>query len=279
MAFSLWISMDLQHLLGQGRGGAESAPPAAAVRPRSAIAARVVVSHRRDETDAEADRGASAAASAVRREHDAAAGEAAAELVARPGQPAAERAAGPSEPLGRLVEGEALEVAEHDRQAEGPRQSVDLAVQGLGLLAVDHRARPGRRDADSGRLDGARLPRLATAGEPAPGLPGRAERHAVEPVAQQVGVADRPGLAGQDEEDGLEGVLGMVVVAQELPADAQDHRPVARHQGGEGGLAGRLAAGGEPLEELAVGEPGDRAALEERPELPDQRWRGHIGHA
>ena len=58
----------------------------------------------------------------------------------------------------------------------------------------------------------------------------------------------------------------MVAVAEELPADAQHHRPVARHQRGEGGLAGVIAAGREPLEELAVGEPGDRAALEERPE-------------
>ena len=80
--------------------------------------------------------------------------------------------------------------------------------------------------------------RLATASEPDPGLAGRAERDAIEPVAQQVGVADRPGLAGQDEEDGLEGVLGMVAVAQELAADAQHHRPVPCHQGGEGGLAG-----------------------------------------
>ncbi len=62
----------------------------------------------------------------------------------------------------------------------------------------------------------------------------------------------------------------MMVIAQELPADAQHHRPVPRHDRGEGGLIGRLAPRGEPLEQLAVGEPGGRAALEERPELPDQ---------
>ncbi len=48
----------------------------------------------------------------------------------------------------------------------------------------------------------------------------------------------------------------MMVVAQELAADAQDHRAVTGHDGGEGGLAGRLAARGEPLEQLAIGEPG-----------------------
>ena len=85
-------------------------------------------------------------------------------------------------------------------------------------------------------------------------------------MAQQVGVPDGPRPAGQHEEDGLEGVLGMMAVAQELLADAQHHRPVASHQGGEGRLGGEgVAAGDEPLDELAVGEPGHRAALEERP--------------
>ena len=120
---------------------------------------------------------------------------------------------------------------------------------------------------------------LAPAGEPDPGLAGRAERDPVQPVAQQVGVADRPGLAGQHEEDGLEGVLGMVPVAQELPADVQDHRPVPRHQRGEGGLAGGIAPVVEPLDELAVGQPGDGAAVEERPDLPDHRWCCHGRHA
>ena len=74
---------------------------------------------------------------------DAAAGEAAAELVARPGQPAAERAGGPSQSSRRLVEGQALEVAEHHRQAEGVRQAVDLVVQDLGLLAGQGRSAGG----------------------------------------------------------------------------------------------------------------------------------------
>ena len=63
----------------------------------------------------------------------------------------------------------------------------------------------------------------------------------------------------------------MMVIAQELPADAQHHRTVPGHDRGEGGLVGRIAPRDEPLEQLAVGEPGGRAALEERAELPDQR--------
>ena len=61
----------------------------------------------------------------------------------------------------------------------------------------------------------------------------------------------------------------MMLIAEELPADAEDHRPVARHQRGERRLAGRIAAGEEPLEQLAVGQPGGRAALEERLNLPE----------
>ncbi len=147
---------------------------------------------------------------------------------------------------------------------------VDLAVEGLGLLAVVHRPL-GRRDViDLGPPGGPFFVGPSTSGEPAAGLARRAERHAVEPGAEQVRIADRPGLSGQDEEDGLEGVLGVMVIAQELPADAQDHRPVSGDDRGEGGLVGRLASGGEPLEQFAVGEPGGASALEERAELTGQ---------
>ena len=40
--------------------------------------------------------------------------------------------------------------------------------------------------------------------------------------------------AGQDEERGLEGVLGVVRVAEQPAADAEDHRPMLPHQGREG---------------------------------------------
>ncbi len=42
----------------------------------------------------------------------------------------------------------------------------------------------------------------------------------------------------------------MLVVAEELAADAQDHRPVPGHQRGEGGLGGGVAAGDESLERV-----------------------------
>ncbi len=83
-------------------------------------------------------------------------------------------------------------------------------------------------------------------------------------------------LAGQDEEGGLEGVLGEVAIGKELAADAEYHRAVPHHQGGEGGLVATVV---EPLDELAVGEPDERAIVEERPELTGDRGCGQMRHA
>ena len=104
-----------------------------------------------------------------------------------------------AEPPGGLVEREALEVAEHHRQAEGPRQAVDLAVDGLGLLAVDRRpvGRRGRRPGQFARAGPEPLITPSSSRRRRRAIccraPGRPDRDPVQPVAQQVGVADRPG--------------------------------------------------------------------------------------
>jgi hypothetical protein len=67
----------------------------------------------------------------------------------------------------------------------------------------------------------------------------------------------------QHQERGLQGVLGVVRVAEDLPADAQDHRPVPLHQGREGRLVGVVSPGHESLDELPVGDVADHAELEE----------------
>ncbi len=237
-----------------------------AVKRSAALAVR---SHRWDETDGGADTASSAApGSTIPRRMSAA------ELFAGAGQPAAERAGGASELTRRLVERDALEIAEHDGRTEDARQAVDLAVQDVGLVAVEQGVIGGR----GRRLDGfdhgvhdISLLVDALASQAGPGLAGGAQRHAIEPGAEPVGVAERTGLARQDEEDGLEGVLGEMAIAQELAADAEHHRAMPGHQGGEGGL---VAAVVEPLDELAVGEPDERAIVEERAELAGDRGCG-----
>ena len=66
--------------------------------------------------------------------------------------------------------------------------------------------------------------------------PGRPVSDAVEPGAEPFGLPDRTGLAGQDHERGLEGVLGVVGVAEQALTDTEDERSVPHNQGGEGQL-------------------------------------------
>ncbi len=215
-------------------------------------------------------------------QHDPAAGESLAELIPRPGDPAADRAVRPPQPPRRLVDRESLEVAQYDRQAERVWEPLDLEMQRLGLLAGNGLLvgrRPRRLDQD-GAHHAAGLLVLAPASQPEPDTPRRPQCDPIEPVAQQVGVADRPGLPRQHEEDRLEGVLGELAVRHKLPADAQHHRPVPRHDRGERRLACGVGAapGVEPLHELPVGETRHGAALEERPELTGHGTRCLMRH-
>jgi hypothetical protein len=92
---------------------------------------------------------------------------------------------------------------------------------------------------------------LAPAHRVGPGLEGHAVRDAVEPAAQRFLPGDRPGLAGEDEEGRLEGVLGVVRVAQHPLADAEHRGPVAPHQGRK---RGRVCLAEEARQEIAVRE-------------------------
>ena len=51
-------------------------------------------------------------------------------------------------------------------------------------------------------------------------------------------------------------------VAEDLPADAEDHRPVPIHQRREGHLIGPVACGQEPLHELPIREVADHTEPE-----------------
>ena len=97
---------------------------------------------------------------------------------------------------------------------------------------------------------------------------GDPPRDAEEPAPDRLATTDRAGLAHQDQEGGLEGVVGVVRVAQELPADAQDHGPVSFDQDGEGGLRRiRIVPRQKPVQELAIGQGPGRTQLVEHGEL------------
>ena len=75
-----------------------------------------------------------------------------------------------------------------------------------------------------------------------PSTTGRSERDPIQPVAQQLGVANRPSLASQNQKDGLERVLCTMPVTQKLLADAQNHRTMPGDQGGKEAGVSTIAA-------------------------------------
>jgi hypothetical protein len=54
-----------------------------------------------------------------------------------PREPAAERRHGPAEPVGRLLVGQPVKIAKHDRQALTFGQAVDLRVQNRSHIEVE----------------------------------------------------------------------------------------------------------------------------------------------
>ena len=104
-------------------------------------------------------------------------------------------------------------------------------------------------------------------------------RDLVQPARQGVSSPDRAALLDQDQEGRLEGVLGIVRVAQDPPADAQDHRSVPPHQRLEGP---GVPLGEETLEELRVGEPRDHPVGEQAVDLSQggaQCLDGHVSES
>ena len=89
------------------------------------------------------------------------------------------------------------------------------------------------------------------------------KRDSVEPVAKQVGIANRRRLVGQDEKDGLEGILSVMLVNQKLAAKPEYHRSVAINQRSERSFTGRAPPGDESLYELPVRQSGNGPAVEE----------------
>ena len=102
------------------------------------------------------------------------------------------------------------------------------------------------------------------------------ERDCVQPAGQRRSVAQRSSLADQDQEGSLEGVLDLLGVAQQSPADSKNEWPMPPEQH----LERRLVALIEPaLQQLSVGQRADAAGLQRMPEITEQRrkWSIHDG--
>src|SRR5262249_41803456 len=61
-------------------------------------------------------------------------------------------------------------------------------------------------------------------------LEGHMMRDSLQPASKQARREKGASLASQDEERRLEGVLGIVMIAQNAPASAQNHWPVPAHE-------------------------------------------------
>jgi hypothetical protein len=77
---------------------------------------------------------------------------------------------------------------------------------------------------------------LPAAGIDGTGMSGGVLGNAVQPVGHTVPRYHGIRLARQDEEDGLEGVLGVVMIAEKPATDAEHHGAVAPNQRVKGGL-------------------------------------------
>src|SRR5262249_2627232 len=108
-----------------------------------------------------------------------------------------------------------------------------------------------------------------------PGAQGNAVGDAVQPGADRLPLTDRAGLAGQREERGLEGVLGVLRVAQDPPAHTEHHRAVPPHQQLERRL---VPLGDEALEELGVRNDAGVRPPAVTAQIPDDGWYGLNRH-
>ena len=172
----------------------------------------------------------------------------------------------PAESTGGLLMGQALQVAEHHGLAEGLRQAADLLVDRDVPIVGDS----ARIALGSCRHLGA----LALVDAPlhgqGPGMRRDPQGHGMEPRTERIPHPQQSRLVDQDEEDRLEGILGVVLVAQGRAADAQHHRTVTLDQGREGQL-GRIIPTRpvrEPLQELTVRQLGGHALAEDRTDVP-----------
>jgi hypothetical protein len=196
------------------------------------------------------------------RHRHAAPGQPLAQPLARPGQPTPESHLREPELMRRCGVGQPLQVTEDDGRAEPLGQTIDLLVEDLPIGVVL------RREITFGSSLGDEM----LQGLPTQRAPLTAARHALcdpeQPARDRPAGADGPGPVGQDEEDGLKGILCIVRIVKDAPADTEHHRAVSDHQLLEGRLGGLVAPRDESVEELRIGHRPERSVVEQPVDLP-----------
>jgi hypothetical protein len=99
--------------------------------------------------------------------------------------------------------------------------------------------------------------------------------NAIKPAADGLALANRGGVASQRQKRGLEGVLGILFVAQHLPAHPQYQLAMALHQDSEGGL---LPLRDEALEQLPIAQILKILRAQKSPDVPEDRGKLCLGH-
>src|SRR5439155_23263691 len=100
-------------------------------------------------------------------------------------------------------------------------------------------------------------------------------RHLVQPTADRPAPADGAGLADERQESGLEGVLGILPVAEHSLADTEHHRSVPPDQHLERRL---VALSSEALQKLCVGEAAVALPDHQTAQMPEDRTDFPFGH-
>ena len=207
---------------------------------------------------------------------DSTTGKPASKLIAATGQAAADGSHRPLQSGGGLVMGQSLEVAEHDRHSVFLRQPIDFLVD-RGHILGRCLQRLGLLFRNQFQLAVGPLLPNSPANETGPGSGRDPEGHSVQPAPERVSAANRTGPAGQHQEDRLEGVVGLVTITQNLPANPVNHRPMPLDQGAKC-LFPSLITLQEAVEQLSITERRGGVATEERFQISPHRLHPDCRH-
>jgi hypothetical protein len=130
-------------------------------------------------------------------------------------------------------------MTQHDRRTERLGQPLHLVIDGGAKIVPIRGIRHGRGNVGRQCRDPA-ASRPDSAGGPV--------GDTVQPARQRSVLADGSHPSRQDEEGGLEGVLGVLLVPEQSPANAQHHRPVSAQDDRER----RRVSGEELLHQFAI---------------------------